>query len=83
MAETRKPLIYNDGSQIEARLSTGERLATIARSIGRAQPTAANESRMNQTTEPRGRLVAMTRNSCVSGAIHEGRGMCDTGCDLP
>ena len=51
MAAERSPITYEDREQIEAGLNRGDRLATIARSLGRTQQTVADEIRRNWTSE--------------------------------
>lgn len=83
MAAERRPITYEDREQIEAGLNRGDRLATIARSLGRTQQTVADEIRRNWTSEPKGRLVATTRNLCVHARDCDRRDVCGTGCDVP
>ena len=83
MAAERRPITYEDREQIEAGLNRGDRLATIARSLGRTQQTVADEIRRNWTSEPRGRLAATTRNLCVHARDCDRRDVCGTGCDVP
>lgn len=83
MAAERRPITYEDREQIEAGLNRGDRLATIARSLGRTQQTVADEIRRNWTSEPKGRLVATTRNLCVHARGCDRRDVCGTGCDVP
>ena len=61
MAAGRRPITCEDRERIEAGLNRGDRLATIARSLGRTQQSVADEIRRNWTPEPRGRLAATTR----------------------
>lgn len=42
MAAGRRPITYEDREQIEAGLNRGDRLATIARSLGRTQQMLAS-----------------------------------------
>ena len=43
----------------------------------------ADEIRRNWTSEPKGRLVATTRNLCVHARDCDRRDVCGTGCDVP
>ena len=61
MAAGRRPITYEDREQIEAGLNRGDRLATIARSLGRTQQTVADKIRRNWTPEPRSGLATTTR----------------------
>ena len=83
MSAERRPITYEDTEQIEAGLNRGDRLATTARSLGRTQQTVADEIRRNWTSEPKGRLVATTRNLCVHARDCDRRDVCGTGCDVP
>ena len=83
MAAERRPITYEDREQIEAGLNRGDRLATIARSLGRTQQTVADEVRRNWTPGPKGRLVATARNLCVHARGCDRRDVCGTGCDVP
>ena len=89
MSAERRPITYEDTEQIEAGLNRGDRLATTARSLGRTQQTVADEIRRNWTSEPKGRLVATTRNLCVhardcdrrgAGCASRPRGSCACAC---
>ena len=48
----RRPLTYDDRLAIERGLNRGDRIAWIARTIGRTQHTVAEEVRRNWTDDP-------------------------------
>lgn len=79
----RRPLAYDDRLAIERGLNRGDRIAWIARTIGRTQHTVAEEVRRNWTDDPRGHLTIQNRNICVKRATCETRGLCRTMCTAP
>ena len=79
----RRPLTYDDRVAIEHGLNRGDRIAWIARSIGRTQHTVAEEVKRNWTDDPRGHLTIKNRNICVKYADCEIRGLCKTMCRAP
>lgn len=58
----RRALTYDDRLEIERGLNRGDRIAWIARTIGRAPKVVADEVRRNWTDDPQGMLVVRTRN---------------------
>ena len=55
----RRPLTYDDGLAIERGLNRGDRIAWIARTIGRAPKVVAEEVKRNWTDEKIGRELGM------------------------
>ena len=76
----RRPLTYDDRIAIEQGLNRGDRIAWIARTIGRTQQVVASEVRRNWTDDPQGRLVVRNRNVCVRYAECEVRSLCKGSC---
>lgn len=76
----RRPLTYDDRLAIERGLNRGDRIAWIARTIGRAPKVVACEVRRNWTDDPQGMLVVRTRNICEKAGRCEVRGLCRGGC---
>ena len=76
----RRPLTYDDRLAIERGLNRGDRIAWIARAIGRAPKVVACEVRRNWTDDPQGMLVVRTRNICEKAGRCEVRGLCRGGC---
>lgn len=64
----RRALTYDDRLEIERGLNRGDRIAWIARTIGRAPKVVADEVRRNWTDDPQGMLVVRTRNICTKAA---------------
>lgn len=79
----RRPLTYDDRVAIEHGLNRGDRIAWIARSIGRTQHMVAEEVKRNWTDDPRGHLTVQNRNICVKYATCEVRRLCKTMCMAP
>ncbi len=80
---TRRPITYDDRVAIEHGLNRGDRIAWIARSIGRIQLVVAEEVKRNWTDDPRGHLTIQDRNICVKYATCEVRRLCKTMCKAP
>ena len=59
----RRPLTYDDRLAIERGLNRGDRIAWIARTIGRAPKVVAEEVKRNWTDDPQGCLLYTSR--CV------------------
>lgn len=76
----RRPLTYDDRLAIERGLNRGDRIAWIARTIGRAPKVVACEVRRNWTDDPQGMLVVRARNICEKAGRCEVRGLCRTCC---
>lgn len=76
----RRTLSYADRLAIEVGLNRGDRIATIARTIGRTPSTVAKEVRRNWTDDPRGFLVVRTRNICSKRGECDRREVCRKGC---
>ena len=76
----RRPLTYDDRLAIERGLSRGDRIAWIARAIGRAPKVVAEEVKRNWTDDPRGMLAARTRNICSKAGLCETRRLCGSAC---
>lgn len=72
----RRALTYDDRLEIERGLNRGDRIAWIARTIGRAPKVVADEVRRNWTDDPQGMLVVRTRNICTKAAGCQARGLC-------
>lgn len=72
--ERRAPT-YDDRLEIERGLNRGDRIAWIARTIGRAPKVVADEVRRNWTDDPQGMLVVRTRNICTKEAGCQARGL--------
>lgn len=71
----RRPLTYDDRLAIERGLNRGDRIAWIARTIGRAPKVVAEEVKRNWTDDPQGMLVVRTRNICSKAGLCEVRGL--------
>ena len=76
----RRPLTYDDRLAIERGLNRGDRIAWIARTIGRAPKVVAEEVKRNWTDDPQGMLVVRTRNICSKAGLCEVRGLCKGMC---
>lgn len=70
----RRALTYDDRLEIERGLNRGDRIAWIARTIGRAPKVVADEVRRNWTDDPQGMLVVKTRNSTHTASRPSTRG---------
>lgn len=70
----RRALTYDDRLEIERGLNRGDRIAWIARTIGRAPKVVADEVRRNWTDDPQGMPVVRTRNICTKAAGCQARG---------
>lgn len=81
--QARRPLTYDDRVAIEHGLNRGDRVAWIARSIGRTQHMVSQEIKRNWTDDPRGHLTIQNRNICVKYAECEVRRLCKTMCAAP
>lgn len=77
---TRRQLTYDDRVNIEAGLNRNDTLATISRTIGRAQKVVTAEIRRNWTDDPRGMLTVKTRNICVHQRTCKRLDLCKSGC---
>lgn len=78
----RRALTYDDRLEIERGLNRGDRIAWIARTIGRAPKVVAEEVRRNWTDDPQGMLVVRTRNICTKAAGCQARGLCRGMCRM-
>ena len=78
----RRALTFDDRLAIERGLNRGDRVAWIARSIGRAPKVVSGEIRRNWTDDPRGMLAARTRNICAKAGRCEARGLCGGACRM-
>lgn len=78
----RRALTYDDRLEIERGLNRGDRIAWIARTIGRAPKVVAEEVRRNWTDDPQGMLVVRTRNICTKSAGCQARGLCRGMCRM-
>ena len=78
--KNRRPLSYADRVAIETGLRRGDRISTIARTIGRTPSVVAKEIKRNWTDDPKGTLAVSTRNLCVHRAACEHVDLCGTGC---
>lgn len=78
----RRALTYDDRLEIERGLNRGDRIAWIARTIGRAPKVVADEVRRNWTDDPQGMLVVRTRNICMKAAGCQARGLCKGMCRM-
>lgn len=78
----RRALTYDDRLEIERGLNRGDRIAWIARTIGRAPKVVADEVRRNWTDDPQGMLVVRTRNICTKAAGCQARGLCKGMCRM-
>lgn len=81
--ERRRPLTYDDRIAIEQGLNRGDRIAWIARTIGRTQQVVAQEVKRNWTDDPQGRLTVRNRNVCVRYASCQIRSLCKGVCMSP
>ena len=80
--QERRTLTYDDRLEIERGLNRGDRIAWIARTIGRAPKVVAEEARRNWTDDPQGMLVVRTRNICTKAAGCQARGLCKGICRM-
>ena len=80
--QERRALTYDDRLEIERGLNRGDRIAWIARTIGRAPKVVAEEVRRNWTDDPQGMLVVRTRNICTKAAGCQARGLCKGMCRM-
>lgn len=80
--QERRTLTYDDRLEIERGLNRGDRIAWIARTIGRAPKVVAEEVRRNWTDDPQGMLVVRTRNICTKAAGCQARGLCKGICRM-
>lgn len=80
---TRRPLEYKDRLAIEVGVNRGDRIATIARTIGRTPAVVAEEIKRNWTDDPRGMLVVKSRNLCIRQRDCSKRDLCEKGCLVP
>lgn len=78
--QKRRPLTYDDRQDIEAGLNRDDTLATISRTIDRAQKVVTEEIKRNWTDDPRGMLTVKTRNICVHQRTCNRTGLCKNGC---
>ena len=69
----RRPLTYDDRLAIERGLNRGDRIAWIARTIGRAPKVVAEEVKRNWTDDPQGMLVVRTATSARRRALRGAR----------
>lgn len=81
--QTRKPIGYDDRVVIEAGVNRGDRLSTIARTLGRTQKVVAEEIKRNWTSDPKGMLTVRTRNICVHAGACVHVDLCKKGCLQP
>ena len=78
--QTRRQLTYDDRENIEAGLNRNDTLATISKTIGRAQKVVTAEIKRNWTDDPKGMLTVKTRNICVHQRTCKVTGLCKNGC---
>ena len=68
----RRPLTYDDRLAIERGLNRGDRIAWIARTIGRAPKVVAEEVKRNWTDDPQGMLVVRNPQHLLEGGALRG-----------
>ena len=81
-AGARRALTFDDRLSIERGLNRGDRVAWIARTIGRAPKVVSGEIRRNWTDDPRGMLVVRARNICAKAGRCQARGLCKGACRM-